>query len=43
MSKISLSSAIREGLHEEMLKDENVICIGEDIGCLLYTSDAADE
>ena len=34
MSKISLSSAIREGLHEEMLKDENVICIGEDIGVM---------
>ena len=34
MSKISLSSAIREGLHEEMQRDENVICIGEDIGVM---------
>lgn len=32
MKKISISAAIREGMHEEMLRDEDVIMIGEDIG-----------
>lgn len=33
MSKrISVSAAIREGMHEEMTRDENVIMVGEDLG-----------
>lgn len=32
MKKISISAAIREGMHEEMLRDEDVIMIGEDLG-----------
>ena len=32
MKKISISKAISEGLHEEMLRDENVIILGEDVG-----------
>ncbi len=31
MKKISISKAISEGLHEEMLRDENVIVLGEDM------------
>ena len=34
MSKISVSQAIREGLREELLRDENVILIGEDLGTM---------
>ena len=37
MKKITVSKAIGEALHEEMLRDKNVFI------CLLYTSDAADE
>lgn len=29
--KLSISRAIREGLHEEMVRDENVIILGEDM------------
>ena len=32
MKKISVSAAIREGMREEMLRDENVIMVGEDLG-----------
>ncbi len=32
MKKITISKAISEGLHEEMLRDENVIILGEDVG-----------
>ena len=32
MSEITYLQAISEGLREEMLRDENVFCIGEDIG-----------
>ena len=32
MRKLSVSHAIREGMHEEMLRDENVIMLGEDVG-----------
>jgi pyruvate dehydrogenase E1 component beta subunit len=32
MKKISISKAISEGLHEEMVRDENVIILGEDMG-----------
>lgn len=34
MSRISQSTAIREGMHEEMLRDENVIMVGEDLGVM---------
>lgn len=34
MSRISLSTAIRDGLYEEMKRDKNVIAIGEDIGVM---------
>lgn len=30
--KISISHAIREGMHEEMVRDENVVMMGEDLG-----------
>jgi pyruvate dehydrogenase E1 component beta subunit len=30
--KVSVSAAIREGMHEEMVRDENVIMVGEDLG-----------
>ena len=32
MREISYSEALREAIREEMLKDENVIMIGEEIG-----------
>ena len=32
MSKITYIGALREGMREEMLRDESVFCIGEDIG-----------
>ena len=32
MKRISVSAAIREGMREEMLRDENVIMVGEDLG-----------
>jgi pyruvate/2-oxoglutarate/acetoin dehydrogenase E1 component len=32
MSEITYLEAIREGLFEEMERDENVFCLGEDIG-----------
>ncbi|MBD8847884.1 alpha-ketoacid dehydrogenase subunit beta [Priestia megaterium] len=32
MRKLSMSKAIREAMHEEMVRDENVIVIGEDLG-----------
>ena len=34
MSRMSVSQAIREGLREELLRDENVILIGEDLGTM---------
>lgn len=34
MKKMSVSHAIREGMHEEMLRDENVIVVGEDLGTM---------
>lgn len=34
MKKISVSAAIREGMREEMLRDENVIMVGEDLGTM---------
>lgn len=34
MKQMSVSHAIREGMHEEMLRDENVIMIGEDLGTM---------
>jgi pyruvate dehydrogenase E1 component beta subunit len=34
MKKMSVSHAIREGMHEEMLRDENVIMMGEDLGTM---------
>lgn len=34
MIKMSVSHAIREGMREEMLKDENVIMVGEDLGTM---------
>jgi len=34
MSITSISAAIREGMREEMLRDENVIMIGEDLGTM---------
>lgn len=32
MKKMSVSAAIREGMHEEMVRDKNVIMVGEDLG-----------
>lgn len=32
MAKLSIAEALREGLREEMARDERVFCIGEDIG-----------
>jgi pyruvate/2-oxoglutarate/acetoin dehydrogenase E1 component len=32
MSELSMSYAVRAALHEEMLRDKNVIVIGEDVG-----------
>ena len=32
MSEITYLEAIREGLFEEMERDKNVFCLGEDIG-----------
>ena len=32
MKQMSVSHAIREGMHEEMLRDKNVIMVGEDLG-----------
>jgi pyruvate/2-oxoglutarate/acetoin dehydrogenase E1 component len=32
MSQLSMSHALRAALHEEMLRDENVIVVGEDLG-----------
>lgn len=34
MKKMSVSHAIREGMHEEMLRDKNVIMMGEDLGTM---------
>ena len=34
MSKLSMSKAIREGMLEEMRRDENVIMVGEDLGTM---------
>lgn len=34
MSTLSVSKAIREGLHEEMVRDENVIVLGEDMAVM---------
>lgn len=34
MSLMSISAAIREGIREEMLRDKNVVLLGEDIGML---------
>ena len=32
MRRLSLAEALREGIAEEMERDETVFCIGEDIG-----------
>ena len=32
MKELSMSHAIRETMHEEMLRDDNVVLIGEDVG-----------
>ena len=32
MAHMSIAEALRQGLHEEMVRDERVFCIGEDIG-----------
>jgi pyruvate/2-oxoglutarate/acetoin dehydrogenase E1 component len=32
MSEVTFLEAIREALFEEMERDENVFCLGEDIG-----------
>ncbi|MDL2314592.1 hypothetical protein LJC36_06385, partial [Desulfovibrio sp. OttesenSCG-928-C14] len=32
--RMSVSQAIREGLREEMLRDENVVMIGEDLATM---------
>ena len=34
MSTLSISKAIREGLHEEMVRDENVVILGEDMAVM---------
>ena len=34
MRKLSMSKAIREAMHEEMVRDESVIVIGEDLGIM---------
>ena len=34
MSTLSISKAIREGLHEEMVRDENVVVLGEDMAVM---------
>ncbi|MGB7606054.1 MAG: alpha-ketoacid dehydrogenase subunit beta [Lutisporaceae bacterium] len=34
MKTMSVSHAIREGLHEEMIRDKNVIMVGEDLGAM---------
>lgn len=34
MSRMSVSQAIREGMREEMRRDENVIMVGEDLGVM---------
>ena len=36
MKTMAFNEALREGLHEEMARDDSIFC-------LLYTSDAADE
>lgn len=45
--RISFSTAIREGMHEEMVRDENVIVIGEDVavmgGTFAVTRDFLEE
>ena len=32
MARLTIAEALREGLHEEMARDERVFCLGEDIG-----------
>lgn len=32
MAQLTIAEALRQGLHEEMARDERVFCIGEDIG-----------
>jgi pyruvate dehydrogenase E1 component beta subunit len=32
MTRLTIAEALRQGLHEEMARDERVFCIGEDIG-----------
>jgi pyruvate dehydrogenase E1 component beta subunit len=32
MAQMTIAEALRQGLHEEMIRDERVFCIGEDIG-----------
>ena len=32
MARLTIAEALREGLHEEMARDERVFCMGEDIG-----------
>ena len=34
MSNLSVSKAILAGLREEMLRDENVVILGEDVGVM---------
>ena len=38
MRELMVRDAIREALDEEMARDSSVFQMGEDIGCLLYTS-----
>lgn len=32
MARLTIAEALRDGLHEEMARDERVFCLGEDIG-----------
>ena len=32
MARLTIAEALREGLREEMARDERVFCLGEDIG-----------
>ena len=32
MARLTIAEALRQGLHEEMARDERVFCLGEDIG-----------
>ena len=47
MKTVQFREAICEAMSEEMRRDERVYLMGEEVaeynGCLLYTSDAADD